>query len=112
MTEDVMDFIEMARGPAAAAMPDARRVVMALAACRAQLDELHGVPDGGDWEPDATIAAQVPGEYVLWVIAYAQLLSLVRRDTALGVTLETMLSANSPVGPAAADVAYVSDPTE
>ena len=112
MTEDVMDVIEVARGAKEAATPDAKRVLIALATCRTKLDEYLGVQDGGEWESDATINAEMPGEYVLWVIAYAQLLSLVRRDTTLGVALEALLSANSPVGPLAADAAYVSDPTE
>lgn len=112
MSKDQADFIEEIRGIAAADVPDIKRVALALAACRDALDKFHGLgDDGGEWQPDSRVRSKAPGEYVLWVIAYGQLLSLVGGDTRIGIGLEAVLGAGSPLGPVVADVANVDDPT-
>ena len=112
MSKDQADFIEELRGTVAAEVPDIKRVTLALAACRAELDKFHGLGGDDEWQPGSVVRSEAPGEYVLWVIAYGQLLSLVGGDTRIGIGLEAVLGAGSPLGPAAADVTNVDDPTE
>ena len=111
MSKDQADFIEEIRGIAAADVPDIKRVAFALAVCRDALDKFHGLGGDDEWQPGSVVHSEAPGEYVLWVIAYGQLLSLVGGDTQIGVGLEAFLGAGSPLGPVVADVANVDDPT-
>lgn len=112
MSKDQTDLIEEIRGIVAADVPDIKRVALALAACRNALDKFHGLGGDDEWQPGSAVRSEAPGEYVLWVIAYGQLLSLVRGDTRFGIGLEAVLGAGSALGPVVADVADVDDPTE
>ena len=112
MSKDQAGFIEELRGTVAAEVSDIKRVTLALAACRAALDKFHGLGGADEWQPGSTVRFEAPVEYVLWVIAYGQLLSLVGGDTRIGVGLEAVLGAGSPFGPVVADVANADDPTE
>lgn len=112
MSEDQENPIKDARSMAATVVPDTKRVVLALSLCRAVLDEFHGLGGDDEWQPGSVVHSEAPGEYVLWLIAYGQLLSLVGQDTPLGVGLEEVLGANSPTGPARADVVRGDGPTE
>lgn len=112
MPEDAMDSTEELRAAAAAVTPDVKRVVLALATCRAALDEFHSLEGDAEWHPGAEIHSTAPGEYVLWVIAYGQLLSLLGQDTLIGHGIAAVLGANQPTGAVVANVALASAPTD